>query len=85
MAQEKKFVIRNCLRAVLVEKGKSMRWLATELDVDYQTIQRYGANTYQPPIAVLERICDVLDVHPMDILIYTSRLRYGKKNLAKVK
>ncbi|MBQ3944074.1 MAG: helix-turn-helix transcriptional regulator [Alphaproteobacteria bacterium] len=52
----------NRLKIVLVEKGKSGRWLAERLNKSEHTISRWCQNKTQPSVAQLNEIAQVLDV-----------------------
>ena len=52
----------NRLKVVLVEKGKTNRWLAEQLGKTEHTISRWCQNKTQPSIAQLNQIANVLNV-----------------------
>ena len=49
----------NRLKVVLVEKGKTSRWLAEQLGKTEHTISRWCQNKTQPSIAQLNEIARV--------------------------
>ena len=52
----------NRLKIVLVEQGKSGRWLAEQLNKSEHTISRWCQNKTQPSIAQLNEIAQILGV-----------------------
>ena len=52
----------NRLKIVLVEQGKSGRWLAEQLNKSEHTISRWCQNKTQPSVAQLNEIAQVLGV-----------------------
>lgn len=52
----------NRLKIVLVEQGKSGRWLAEQLNKSEHTVSRWCQNKTQPSVAQLNEIAQVLGV-----------------------
>ena len=52
----------NRLKIVLVEQGKSGRWLAEQLNKSEHTISRWCQNKTQPSVAQLNEIAQILGV-----------------------
>lgn len=52
----------NRLKIVLVEQGKSGRWLAERLNKSEHTISRWCQNKTQPSVAQLNEIAQVLSI-----------------------
>lgn len=52
----------NRLKLVLVEKKKTSKWLAEELDVSQSTVSKWCTNSSQPDIETLARISRLLGV-----------------------
>lgn len=52
----------NRLKIVLVEQGKSGRWLAERLNKSEHTISRWCQNKTQPSVAQLNEIAKVLSI-----------------------
>jgi transcriptional regulator with XRE-family HTH domain len=52
----------NRLKVVLVEKGKTSRWLAEQLGKTEHTISRWCQNKTQPSIGQLNEIARVLTI-----------------------
>ena len=52
----------NRLKIVLVEQGKSGRWLAGQLNKSEHTISRWCQNKTQPSVAQLKEIAQILNV-----------------------
>ena len=58
----------NRLKLVLVEKKRTAKWLAQELGVSPVTLSRWCSNTTQPSLQTLDKIADILEVDPRDLL-----------------
>ena len=52
----------NRLKIVLVEQGKTGKWLAGQLGKNEATISRWCSNTSQPSLEMLMKIAELLDV-----------------------
>ena len=58
----------NRLKLVLVEKKRTAKWLAQELGVSPVTLTKWCSNTTQPSLQTLDKIADILEVDPRDLL-----------------
>ena len=58
MSNNEQTSVRNRLKIVLVEQGRTNRWLAEQLGKTEHTVQ----NKTQPTIAILGQIAQILDV-----------------------
>lgn len=58
----------NRLKIVLIEKGKTSKWLAEQLEKDKSTVSRWCTNDMQPSIETLFEIARALNVSPKDLL-----------------
>ena len=54
---------------MLADKGKTAKWLAKEVGRDRSTISRWCTNDMQPPVEVLFRIAELLEVDVCDLLV----------------
>lgn len=52
----------NRIKVVLVEQGKTSRWLAEQIDKCENTVSRWCLNKVQPSLPQLTEIAKVLDV-----------------------
>lgn len=52
----------NRLKIVLVEQGKTGKWLAGQLGKNEATISRWCSNASQPSLEMLMKIAEILDV-----------------------
>ena len=52
----------NRLKIVLVEQGKTGKWLAGQLGKNEATISRWSSNTSQPSLEMLMKIASILNV-----------------------
>ena len=59
----------NRLKVVLAEKGKTNRWLATQLGVSETTVSRWVKNKQQPPLKNLRKIASTLEVDVKALLL----------------
>ena len=59
----------NRLNIVLVEQGKTGKWLAGQLGKNEATISRWCSNTSQPSLEMLMKIAELLDVDSRDLII----------------
>ena len=62
----------NRLKLVLVEKGKTGKWLAAELGKSNCTVSKWCNNINQPDLYTLERIAILLGVDKRDLLTATD-------------
>lgn len=53
----------NRIKVVLVEKGKTGKWLAEQLGKNEATVSRWCSNTSQPSLEMLIQIAQVLRVN----------------------
>lgn len=63
----------NRLKVVLVEKGKTGKWLAGELGKSNCTISKWCSNSIQPDLQTLDKIAKLLDVDVKDLLNPTEK------------
>lgn len=59
----------NRLKVVLVEKGKTGKWLAGELGKSNCTVSKWCSNSIQPDLQTLDKISKLLDVNIKDLLL----------------
>ena len=62
----------NRLKVVLVEKKRTVKWLASELKKDPGTVSKWCTNTSQPGLETLLEIAKVLEVDVKDLLNSTK-------------
>lgn len=57
----------NRLKVILVERGKTSRWLAAQLGKNENTISRWCSNKIQPSLKQLDEIAIILkvDIHSL--------------------
>lgn len=63
----------NRLKVVLVEKGKTGRWLAQELGKSNCTVSKWCSNSIQPDLNTLDKIARLLEVDVKDLLNSTEK------------
>ena len=63
----------NRLKVVLVEKGKTGKWLAQELGKSNCTVSKWCSNSIQPDLNTLDKIARLLDVDVKDLLNSTEK------------
>lgn len=52
----------NRIKIVLVEQGKTGKWLAGQLGKNEATVSRWCSNTSQPSLEMLMKIASILNV-----------------------
>ena len=58
----------NRLKLVLVEKKRTGKWLAEQLDKDPSTVSKWCSNKSQPSLEDLFRIAELLEVNYTDLI-----------------
>ena len=58
----------NRLKVILVEKEKTGKWLAEQLDIDPSTVSKWCSNKIQPSIETLDEIAILLNVDVRELL-----------------
>ena len=62
----------NRLKVVLVEEGKTGKWLAQELGKSNCTVSKWCSNSIQPDLQTLDKISKLLDVDVRSLLNNTK-------------
>ena len=62
----------NRLKVVLVECGKTGKWLAGQLGKSNCTVSKWCSNTIQPDLITLNKIAKILDVDVRSLLNNTK-------------
>ena len=63
----------NRIKELLQAKGMSQKELARRLGKCFNTVNLYATNRVQPPVAVLYRIADILDVDVRELLVPNAK------------
>ena len=63
----------NRLKVVLVEQGKTGKWLAEQLGKSNCTVSKWCSNSIQPDLPTLDKITKLLDVDIKDLLNSTEK------------
>lgn len=58
----------NRIKVVIVEQGKSEKWLAEQLNQSTCTVSKWCTNTAQPDLQTLDKIAKALEVDVKDLL-----------------
>ena len=58
----------NRLKVVLVEKGRTNKWLSEQLNVSPSTVSKWCTNTVQPDLETLVEISKMLEVSILELL-----------------
>lgn len=58
----------NRLKVVLVENGKTGKWLAEQVGKNEATISRWCSNKMQPSLDMLVKIAGLLNVDPRQLI-----------------
>jgi len=59
----------NRIKEILDKMGIKQTWLAEQLGKSFNMVNAYAQNRRQPPMDVLYKIADVLDVSVKDLLV----------------
>ena len=59
----------NRLKVVLVEKGKTNKWLAEQLGKNETTVSRWCTNEVQPSLETMFEIADLLKINAKLLLV----------------
>lgn len=62
----------NRLKVVLVEQGKTGKWLAEQLGKSNCTVSKWCSNTVQPDLVTIDQIAKLLKVEAKDLLNPTN-------------
>lgn len=62
----------NRIKVVLVEQGKTSRWLAEQIGRQENTISRWCLNKVQPSLPQLAEVAKVLDVDVRTLICSTK-------------
>lgn len=57
---------------MLVDKGKTNRWLATQLGKDPATVSKWCTNAAQPTLETMMQIAKLLDVEMNDLVRFEA-------------
>ena len=66
-------IMMNRIKAVLAERQRTNRWLATQMGKSENTISRWCSNKAQPSIDVFRQIAEALDVDVRELLHTTKK------------
>lgn len=58
----------NRLKVVLVENGKTGKWLAEQVGKNEATVSRWCSNKMQPSLDMLVKIATLLNVDPRQLI-----------------
>lgn len=58
----------NRIKIVLVEQGKTGKWLAEQLGRNEATVSRWCSNTSQPSLEILMKVAAILGVSAKDLI-----------------
>lgn len=58
----------NRIKVVLVEKGKTGKWIAKEIGKTPRTVSKWCSNSIQPDLQILDKIAKLLEVNVKDLL-----------------
>lgn len=63
----------NRIKVVLVEKKRTNKWQAKQLEKDPATVSNWCTNTSQPSLETLLRISQILEVDIRELLISSKQ------------
>lgn len=58
----------NRLKVVLVEQGKTGKWLSEQLSKDPSTVSKWCSNKIQPSLEILDKIAILLNVDRRELI-----------------
>ena len=58
----------NRLKVVLVENGRTGKWLAKQVGKNEATVSRWCSNATQPSLEMLMKIAEILEVNAKDLI-----------------
>jgi transcriptional regulator with XRE-family HTH domain len=58
----------NRLKIVLVEQGRTGKWLSEKLGKDPSTVSKWCSNKIQPSLEMLDRIATLLGIDRRDLI-----------------
>lgn len=64
----------NRIKVLLVEKKRTNKWLAEQLDKDPATVSKWCTNTLQPNVETLVEIAKLLNVEIKDLFLPIDRI-----------
>lgn len=59
----------NRLKVVLVEQGKTGKWLAEQLGKSTCTVSKWCGNNSQPDLQTLNKIANLLNIDVKDLIV----------------
>ena len=62
----------NRIKVMLVDKGKTNRWLATQLGKDPATVSKWCTNSAQPTLETMMQIAKMLNVEMNDLVRFEA-------------
>ncbi len=62
----------NRIKIVLVEEGRTNKWLAEKLGKTHTTVSRWCTNEMQPSLETLVKIAEVLKVDVRELIVSTK-------------
>lgn len=62
----------NRIKVMLVDKGKTNRWLATQLGKDPATVSKWCTNTAQPSLETMMQIARLLEVDMNELVRFEA-------------
>ena len=62
----------NRMKVMLVDKGKTNRWLATQLGKDPATVSKWCTNSAQPTLETMMQIAKLLNVDMNDLVRFEA-------------
>ncbi len=63
----------NRIKEILYEKGIKQTWLAEQLGKSFNMVNAYVQNRHQPPMEVLYKIAEILQVSVRELLVENKK------------
>lgn len=58
----------NRLKEILIEQGRSGKWLAMQLGKDPATVSQWCTNRVQPSLETIDKIAELINVNRKDLI-----------------
>ena len=63
----------NRLKVVLAEQKRTNKWLAEQLGKSFAMVNAYVGNHRQPSLDMIAQIADILQVEPIDLIVFVDK------------
>lgn len=71
----------NRIKDVLIEQGRTQKWLAEKVGKSYIVVTNYCNNKNQPSVETLYKIATILQVDVRELMIPSNELKIKKEKI----